>query len=219
MSSFVIFCALWFFKLKSSRSAFDLEMHLFCLVLFTDLRIDFWASSRCLQFIVLLCWNLEITVLPWMFFSTTAVLECNHSQSHITQSALADSYYVLSAVISIVCTCFSAVRGVVGYSTEGGWGGLLCSCISILSARSAKPPPLLWDQPLAVAVHGCWTCFLPFSLLPPLLWPCIFSLYRRKPLSPRFMDKNVGCCFKGWKCPDEKLRSFWSFTKKRKPGT
>lgn len=47
MSSFVIFCALWFFKLKSSRSAFDLEMHLFCLVLFTDLRIDFWASSRC----------------------------------------------------------------------------------------------------------------------------------------------------------------------------
>lgn len=46
-----------------------------------------------------------------MFFSTTAVLECNHSQSHITQSALADRYYVLSAVISIVCTCFSAVRG------------------------------------------------------------------------------------------------------------
>lgn len=90
-----------------------------------------------------------------MFFSATAVLECNHSQSHITQSALADSYYVLSAVISVVCTCFSAVRGVVGYSTEGGWGGLLCSRISILSARSAKPPPLLWDHPLAVAVHGC----------------------------------------------------------------
>lgn len=44
-----------------------------------------------------------------------------------------------------VCTCFRLCDGI----QKREKGGLMWPCISIPSAHSAKPPPLLWDHPLA----------------------------------------------------------------------
>ena len=88
-----------------------------------------------------------------------------------------------------------------------GWGGRAAVALYQYSERTLSENHRLSRGTIRspVAAHGCWTCFLPFSLLCPSLAscsPCSFclSLCKHKiPVASRF---RVECrCLIGWKCP------------------
>lgn len=141
-----------------------------------------------------------------------AVLQCNHSRWYISHAmfTLPAQELVLSASPGVVSTlvfgcapCASIKRRGLGPGGEG-----CCGRVSVFQAHTQRNDHLSCGtiHP-PVAVHGCWTCFLPFSLLHPSLPP--FEIFL-----PLYKHKSLSFCCQPWllwkiKCLDRDERSFW----------
>lgn len=131
------------------------------------------------------------------------MLECTYSRS---LTLLVLKVVMLCFVCSAqccVCTCFSAVHGVAAYRKDRGLrlvGEGCCGHVSVFQAHTQQNHLLSRGTIRSpVALHGCWTCFLPFSL-PSLCSPPPFAtflpLYKHKSLPLFCRDMSAEAALK-----------------------